>query len=305
MILDSPARCSPDGAWLEGEVALSTLTKIAIVVLVVLVLVAVPIFIQQAAQPTNWKSAFLQMQEKANIAATDLANAKQAQEVLRAELTDKQNRLESLQQQVTKDIDEKRTQIAQLNRDLADRKTELKALTANYDALKSELAKAVAFTKDQEAELAKTRTKMNEISAELRTCRDRNDELANELALTKQARNVLEEQLAIRENELKEAKADLEKVKAGGIAAASGKEVVPAPKITATITAVKDDLASLNVGSASGVKKGMEFIIYRNGDFVANLQIAHVEASSSAGIIIQPQRQVQQGDKATTKLDVE
>jgi hypothetical protein len=79
--------------------------------------------------------------------------------------------------------------------------------------------------------------------------------------------------------------------------------VIKPPKIDGTITAVRSDLASLNVGSADGVKKGMEFKIYRGDKFVAHLRVAEVFASSCAGVVTDMQRDVLRGDKATTLLE--
>jgi hypothetical protein len=97
----------------------------------------------------------------------------------------------------------------------------------------------------------------------------------------------------------------------GGVPASTGSEKMPGavaaagPKVEGSITAVKGNLASLNIGEASGVKKGMRFIIYRGPDFVANLDIAHVDAASSAGVVVDAQREVKQGDKATTKIEAQ
>lgn len=59
----------------------------------------------------------------------------------------------------------------------------------------------------------------------------------------------------------------------------------------------------MNVGAASGVEKGTEFIIFRGANFVARLRVAEVNPSSCAGIILDAQRDVLKGDKATTSLE--
>jgi hypothetical protein len=78
---------------------------------------------------------------------------------------------------------------------------------------------------------------------------------------------------------------------------------VKGPEIIGSITAVRGDLASLSVGSASGVKKGMEFTIYRGGDFVAFLRIANVDVADSTGIIADRTREPKVGDKASNNLE--
>ena len=70
-----------------------------------------------------------------------------------------------------------------------------------------------------------------------------------------------------------------------------------------SLSAVKVNLASLNVGSASGVKKDMVFIIYRGAEFVAHLRIADVGTTTCAGEVYEAVKDVRVGDKATNKLE--
>ncbi|KKL93692.1 hypothetical protein LCGC14_1872120, partial [marine sediment metagenome] len=51
--------------------------------------------------------------------------------------------------------------------------------------------------------------------------------------------------------------------------------------------------------------KGMVFIVYGNGNFVAHLRIADVSAATSAGVVFNQVADVKQGDKVTTRLDSE
>jgi hypothetical protein len=82
----------------------------------------------------------------------------------------------------------------------------------------------------------------------------------------------------------------------GAPAAATGN------RIEGTITAVRSNLAQLNVGSADGVTKGTTFILYRNGEYVDDLSVDDVDANSSAGVLVNVRRTPQVGDKASTSM---
>ena len=68
-------------------------------------------------------------------------------------------------------------------------------------------------------------------------------------------------------------------------------------EIVGTITAVSQDVASINIGSANGVKAGMKLLIGRGGDFVAYMRIEEVELDSAAGVIVDKEKDPKRGDK--------
>lgn len=76
------------------------------------------------------------------------------------------------------------------------------------------------------------------------------------------------------------------------------------PKITGTITAVRDNMASINIGSVKGVREGMTLYVYRDDHFVAHLEIIEVSDTEATGRIFDPRQgeAPQTGDKVTTSL---
>jgi hypothetical protein len=61
---------------------------------------------------------------------------------------------------------------------------------------------------------------------------------------------------------------------------------------------VQNDIASINVGLADGVREGMVFLISRDNDYVGTLKISTVRPNESGGrLTVDGNRQVQQGDK--------
>ena len=67
----------------------------------------------------------------------------------------------------------------------------------------------------------------------------------------------------------------------------------------ATILAVKEGIASINAGSAKGIRSGMRLVVYRGAQFVGYLKIIEVEAQEAAGLMVDTAVQAQQGDKVT------
>lgn len=291
---------------------MSTWTKIALIVLAVLVLIATPIFITQAAAPMNWKAAYNAAYTRQGIAEAEASNAKAANEVLLAGLRDQTTRNQTLNDKLQADADKNRQEITRLSEELAARKSDFDLLTANYQGLETELRNAVAFNKSQAEELAKVGKENININDRLRKAYDTLAENDSNLRLLTQANQAFQQQVVQKDEDLMDLRHQLDRAKAtGGSPASEGSAKMPGavaaagPKVEGSITAVKGNLASLNVGEASGVKKGMRFIIYRGPDFVANLDIAHVDAASSAGVVIDVQREVKQGDKATTKIEAQ
>lgn len=289
---------------------MSTWTKIAVIVLVVLVLIATPIFITQAAAPMNWKAAYKAADDRRVIAEAEAYNAKAANEVLLASLRDQTTRNQTLTSQLQSDADKNRQEITRLSEELAARKSDFDLLTANYQGLETELRNAVAFNKSQAEEMAKLQKENIGVNDRLRKAYDTLAENDSNIRLLTQANQSFQQQVVQKDEDLMDLRHQLDRAKAGGgVSSAAGSENLPAaaaaagPKVEGSVTAVKGNLASLNVGEASGVKKGMRFILYRGPDFVANLDIAQVDAASSAGVIVDAQREVKQGDKATTKIE--
>ncbi|MFB3892729.1 MAG: hypothetical protein ACE15C_11975 [Phycisphaerae bacterium] len=73
--------------------------------------------------------------------------------------------------------------------------------------------------------------------------------------------------------------------------------------VTGKITAVKDDMAAIDVGASKGIKSGQRLYIYRGGKFVGFLIVEHVEANGAAGVISEKQVAPAAGDKVTNTLE--
>lgn len=287
----------------EGDSLLSTLTKICVVVLVVLVLFACPIFIQHALTGPNWRQAYLNEQARRTLADAKARNEELAAGVWRNLYRDEKRKNEDLTMQIQSEAEAKREVIARLSQVLAEREATIRELTAIKAGLQNALNQAIALNKAQGDELGKQRRDNITLADQLRRTTDKNNELLSDVELLTRTGQVLKTQLAEREGEIKDLRLEYQHLKQVAATVVAKKPPVIGPKVEGSVTAVRSDIASLNVGSASGVKKGMEFILYRETEFVAHLQIEYVDTTTCSGIIVDAQRDVKVGDKASTSLE--
>ena len=68
------------------------------------------------------------------------------------------------------------------------------------------------------------------------------------------------------------------------------------PKIVGKIVAIRNDIASIDVGSAQGVRENMRMVITHNARFVGYLEIYEVDPGAAAGIVKDKQVEPQVGD---------
>ena len=284
---------------------MSTLTKICVVVLVVLVLLACPIFIQTAVTGYDWKKAFLDENAKRLLAEAKTRNEELVASIWRRLYEQQKVAAETRMGALTRDLDAKLNQLTYLKGQLAEKQRTIDTMNANVTEIQSALNQALALNQAQGKELDKQRAANIQLSDQLRRAEAKIEEYLSDIGLLKRARQVLEEQVAQGTAEIRDLKGKLKRLEESVGAVTPARATVGMPKVEATVTAIKDDIASLNVGSADGVKRGMEFIIYREDQFVAHLRVEHVRASDCSGIVVDALLDVKSGDKATTSLDVE
>ncbi|AQQ71275.1 chromosome segregation protein SMC [Limihaloglobus sulfuriphilus] len=81
----------------------------------------------------------------------------------------------------------------------------------------------------------------------------------------------------------------------------AGSNLTNAP-IQGVVTDIKDDLVSISVGKADGVKSGMKFHIARGVNFICDITVTDVDVSKSVGIIGLKSSMPKIGDSASTEL---
>ena len=284
---------------------MSILTKVCIVVLLVLILLACPVFITQATMAPNYRLAYDQERIRAELHAQ---SARQAHLALRRAL--EESKLSNTQ--ATEELTRRQQKIDALQLDLTQQRQENVNLTGKIDKINMSLAdleKNYKATFERGELLAKDLDEARKEIAKLNDVYRRTDELLKQ----KQADvdrmdkviKVLREELVNREDRIKELEEKVVALQMKGAAVAVGEgaeqaPALPATEVTGTITAIKDDMASINVGSAKGIAQGMKLIVYRGSSFVANLKIVEVDTNQAAGIIIDRKLDPMQGDKVTS-----
>ncbi len=281
---------------------MSTLTKIAIVVLLVLILITSVVFISHASTTANYRYAYEQQLARNKDLSQHTQYVTDMMNNYRRQKTELAEQLEQARNQMGTDISDLQTQLADAKQENAHLKSDLediKLKLANLSQTAELNVKRRQLLSDQ---LEKTRTKLAELQQEARNTEDLLKESRTRVErLEKQVRFMKE-----RNAELNEQNADLrDQLAARGVEEAGEEKPAPMPpaQISGTITAIKGNTASINVGSAKGVKDKMELIIYRGGNLVGYLRIEEVDTTSAAGIVFNKQLDPMQGDKVTTSLE--
>jgi hypothetical protein len=282
---------------------LGILTKISIVVLVVLILLACPVFITQATVGPAYRHAYdLQVSRNESL----------AQSVRASELVQKQAILERdrLSAALTQDRLAMQTKIDQLQANLAAERQRSAKLDNDLSLINGELAKLRA---DYESNTERTKTLTQQRDEAFAKVQMLNDETRRLTDLLKQTQldmdrqgaiiKTLREQLVERDDRLRQLEQQY------GVSTAARPTTAPSAAarsdvpINGTVTGVRGELASINVGSAKGVKPGMQLIIYRGSEYVAKLRVDQVDVGQSAGIVSDKRLDPLQGDKVTDRLE--
>jgi myosin heavy subunit len=276
-----------------------------VVVLVVLVCIVSAVFITQASSVANYRFYYDDAVAKNKIYQSQVLVAEQAAAAANYER-------EKLHDQQAEIVDKAAQAKADADQALAAKLEENRKLTAINDSQKVEnqnltglLAQKEDLLKDAISRLETQRAANEKLTKEYDRVEDQYKQEVAMSARRDSQKRFDDEQIQELKEQLKELQA---RIAAGGGAAAKTGEASVVPdgdaKIEGTITAVKDDMASLNIGSAKGVKTGMKFTVYRSGgQYVGTLQVqGDVGLDSCAGVIVLRRVDVAIGDKVTTKL---
>jgi hypothetical protein len=284
----------------------STLTKVLVVLLTLSAIFLCGIVVTYAASAANYK---LKHDDAMTENKSLSANATLLQSQLNEGLKAKQDEIASLQDQLNKLVADN----GKLQSEALTLKAAKDELQERVNGWSGTMQKNTLIVADLQQQLATTRTELDKL---------RNDLVTNSGKLT-QASAALEDktlQLKSLEREnmrLVEEKTALENkfngrpsarttvtAPVGSIKPASGS--TPKIVLQGRINEVRMDsmLASINIGSANGVKVGDTLHVIRGDQFVCSIYITNVDTDSSAGQIttLKVGLQPQQGDMVTNKL---
>ncbi len=286
---------------------MSTLTKIAIVVLVVLILLACPVFITQSRLAPTYEDAYKRLEQRAGILEQEVRHGQLSVQVLSRER-------DRLAGDLTKETGAMQGEIERLKRELTDERRKAAELAKNLELMNTELSKLrldFEANSKRTAALSQQRDdafdKIQKLNDEFRKTTDKLKKTQLDMDRQGGIIRALEEQRVQRDERIKHLEQLLGSAAGPGAAAPTAPTAPAAPRtdirISGTVTAVRGDLASVNVGSAKGVRPGMMLVIYRGADYVAKLRVDNVDVGESAGVIIDPRLDPMQGDKVADRLD--
>ncbi|MBN1943899.1 MAG: hypothetical protein JW849_11450 [Phycisphaerae bacterium] len=283
---------------------MNILTKICVVLLVVASLVASVVFISLATVHPNYRTefeqehqAYQQLESVSRGYAEDARRAKAALSKAQAAAGEDKIRLQAERDKALAEVRGLKMQLLQGVQRLADLNASLSTLT-KADAAKLKLIEKQR--KDIDASWARE-TKLQQEVIELRDQWKQQQALAERLA---QNNRVLKEQAENLRQQNVEMAQKLKDFEAKGLPTDTEETTLtPDSKIAGTITAVRDNIASVNIGSAHGLKKGMQLIVFRGGQFVGYLKIETVDVNEAAGVMTKKVLAPMQGDKVTSSLN--
>ncbi len=283
------------------------LTKICVVVLVVLILLAVPVFINGAVVGPRYKVWYQQEQTKSKMYAQAAKEAELGCQRVFQELQAEEKRADDIAaerdekvQELKAQLDAERLNSAELGGKLTSINMQIVDLSASY---KQYIERAKLFSE----RLAAQQKTIDKLTTENMALYNQVKQKTADYERFEQIVKGLHEEIS----EYKELIADMGrtiealKVGGGGVMRTPGEAPVFGSdiRISGTIDGVDvaNNIASINIGSAKGVRKGMEMIISRGDRLVGVLRIEQVTLNQAAGIIIDKRMDPRQGDKANTR----
>jgi len=274
---------------------LSILTKTCIVVLVIVVLLACPVFVMKATVDPVYRDWYEQATLKSALAEQDAAHAKVALVLADKEREAAVTQAATADARRVREVSALTAAKAQVENDLAARRTEVAQLTARLEAALSLSTSAVARASALDTQAAKDRARISQLvqakaklDSDLRTTQGKFDRTSKLLAVTQEQKADLERRL--------------QEVLSQGVRLADDAGGAAPADISAAISAVlKTGTASIDIGSARGIRRGMKLVIHRADKLLGYLQVIEVAPDNSAGIVVGKRGEVKVGDRVSSE----
>lgn len=276
---------------------MNILTKISVVVLVLLVVISSVVFITLATQMPNYRDLYEGELARNKLLSQANRHANVALRRAQMETGREKGRAVKAEGDLAREGASLRAQLDEERGNNVENKIKLGSMELAVKKINDELAAKERRNQGLVEQLAEARAVLNSTSEQLRTT---NDKLSQEKLTSDKYKRQAEshlERITDLEAQIEEAYKKLaEKGRAVPETGEKPAGLTP-PGVTGTVTAVKGNLASVNVGSIKGIKPGMEMMIYRGGEFVAYLQIQDVDTNQSGGVVVKKRLDPMVGDK--------
>ncbi len=293
---------------------MTTTTKVFVILVCLFALIFTPLAIQFAARSYNWRqvaesardqveSAYANERSAYAVAASEIEYYEDLLKAERENLAQTKAELGKVQRELDK-ITQSHNLLA-ASRDTW--QTSASLLTAQMDV---ESKRNAALSKAREEALAHER----ELQTQNLQLADRVKELTAEVAVLNQQNKDHVAELASFREENKKMRGQLSLGQAGQPAATATPTAIAANTVAATgpvageITNVQGSMATVNIGSSSGVREGMVVVVTRSGDYICDLQItSNVTPNEAVGRVMYEEqgRRLRVGDRIQDAISFE
>jgi hypothetical protein len=284
---------------------LTTITKVFVILVCLFALIFTPLAIQFAARSHNWKATAESLRDQAE---TAYANERSAYAVAASEIEYYQDLLQAERASVEQankrigDLDQQLQKITQASNEYA-------ASRDNWERSATLLTNQLTVESERNNKLTEAREEALRRERELRTqnlqLADRVKDLSAEVAILNQQNQQRVQELASFREENRKLRDSLKMGQGGQVVttatptALAAMPVASGP-VSGEISNVNGPLATLNVGSASGVREGMVMVVTRSGNYICDLEVtSNVTPNEAVGRILyeEPGRRIRAGDR--------
>jgi flagellar biosynthesis chaperone FliJ len=288
---------------------LSTLTKALIVLLTLASIFLCGIVVTYVARANNYK-------QKYDDQVKDLQAAKQLYQTKISTASEDVARAQQQLDEANQKITELEAQKSKIQIDLAtaerssygcqERLTNLAGVVSGLNQTISSMDQSLKLTREEldkaRTEQVKNRKELNEVTAALNEKSVQADSLESERRRLLEENSALEQQLAGAGKSGK--MPSVQPVTPAPAGVRSAPPVTNQVSLTGKITEInlKNNLVTVSLGSADGVRTGMRFHVVRGDTFVCDIVITNVDVDRSAGTLQLIRQQPQVGDTVSTNL---
>ena len=270
------------------------LSKVFVVLLLFFSIAFTVMTVSALSQVTDWRDTAMKYDQHARVADANLRNLIAASAAELATARDNVNahraQIGDLEGQLTKksgEVSEAKAQLAKLEAD-----------ASHAEAMNRGLLNQLQSAENARAEYRKQRDELEKRNLDIERrnidLSDRVNELTAQIAVLLEEKRQYEQQMNILSSENEKLSRSARKPALGAAfeapsgAALAGVEAltpVSAVAVRGQVVEVADNLVTVSVGSADGVKKGMLFVVHRGDEYIGDVQISLVEPNRSAGTL--------------------
>lgn len=287
---------------------MSTLTKVFVVLLVVFSITFSAMTISVVARMTNWRDLASTYQEHAKVAD---ANMRQLIASNAAELASAMDWVESeaaLRAEAQAESEKLRGEVATLKAQLAQAEAEKSNAEASARALLAQLQSSEAERAEYRSQRDELEQQNVDLSRRNMDLGDRVNEQTAQIAVMLAEKRELEQQINVLRQESDRlaqqtgqpsAAGAFEDASAAGMTGVSPVTPISATPIRGKVMSISEDIVTITVGAADGVKEGMIFVIHRNGNYIGDVKVTVVDPNRAAGRLTQKGAEPMVGDLVT------